>query len=1132
MCVNNGCPDEGEELMKCKDGYNGILCAVCEDGYFERARECVPCEEPNVAGAVACGIMLISLVMGFIRWVVKHQHYLARVGIMAHAKIFLSFFTIVGTIDTQFGIKWPANFLDFLSWVSMTFTLDVPLFTSMFCLVKVNLYESVQGTTLLLLAVVAALGCIKLLTKSESLKKNCTFALVYVSIFAYPVVSSKVVDIFACHDVDGVPYHRADYSLACKGAENTRMKMYATVWIVGYVVALPLYLLHVLNQYRQKLERGKFNPSKETFGFLAADYRLSQVGVLWEVLEIIRKLLLSVVGAFFTSKGPMSVATSLVLALAFHLLHTEYKPYHSRTCNILQHMCLLVLSLLYFIGLLLKVHAVEAWEKEQLGNFLIALLVIVLLTAGAMVAFEVREFARRQFRRQATYGHFEGLVNETSHFGIISFPGSMQPGMFSQLADLAREGRTSIAAGFMLNGEDCANEACPGHRCDQNCKLHSWTTTDWTGLSKDQTNIFTDKGKRAQLRKRQSELGDDLEWDKENDVIEGYKDWGCEKRKCPHCQHPEQIWKKKWLQKIEEWHEYGQQGIFVTQTAATMEMGPGQTWEKEYLEANKKFRNTFTVMDLEELRSFLKQSLGATLCDVNSTLFVSHTSESVATEVEALIEMRKSIRGLRKLRGWRDLAHDSDMNDLQRLEGIEISAEGRVIGLNLEKKGLSGQIPDSIKAFECLERLKVSNNRLSGRIPDNMGSSQCLPCLEELHLENNSLEGEICMDLFRKPGVNLFVFPMKRPGRIRTPFFVGVTIASEQITATMLHVDALKLGKRTQEKVPTVSVDEPLDQQEQQEHPLHRCVLEKYGSRATVYSTWQRVWMRGLYLLAQDARTSNLPQKLFAVCHYHKDNQHRFAARVKGGQYQGVFKIKFENKAMDAELQRQKHFDDDFDPAYALGGVIATSILDWERHQILRVAEEYKPHLVVAHIDEFGQERPRPDWYKDATPEVLRETRQRYERDRMWRAEKRAADDRMVNHNTDGTGGDDFQYETNPMQASGGVRQSGNAWWSSRHTITVQSGTLGIAINESSHPPYAMQVDYLTGKGEVQQLRVSGVKAMMVVTDVNGKDMQGVSYQDVRESIRERPCKISFAEQQHGATSGVLSVSVGRSAIT
>jgi hypothetical protein len=80
------------------------------------------------------------------------------------------------------------------------------------------------------------------------------------------------------------------------------------------------------------------------------------------------------------------------------------------------------------------------------------------------------------------------------------------------------------------------------------------------------------------------------------------------------------------------------------------------------------------------------------------------------------------------------------------------------------------------------------------------------------------------------------------------------------------------------------------------------------------------------------------------------------------------------------------------------------------------------------------------------------------------------------------------------------------------HTITIESGTLGININSSTHPQYTMQVDHLTGKGDVEQLQTNGVKALMLIIRVNGDSMQGKSYDHVRERIKERPCEISFAE--------------------
>jgi hypothetical protein len=61
------------------------------------------------------------------------------------------------------------------------------------------------------------------------------------------------------------------------------------------------------------------------------------------------------------------------------------------------------------------------------------------------------------------------------------------------------------------------------------------------------------------------------------------------------------------------------------------------------------------------------------------------------------------------------------------------------------------------------------------------------------------------------------------------------------------------------------------------------------------------------------------------------------------------------------------------------------------------------------------------------------------------------------------------------------------------HTNTILSGTLGVAINGSTHPQYAVHVEYLAGKGDMDQLQTSGVKPRMLIARVNGKDVQGAA---------------------------------------
>ena len=92
--------------------------------------------------------------------------------------------------------------------------------------------------------------------QQQQLKQVCRKTAVYLLLFAYPIVAVKVVKAFACHDVDGARYLRADYTVDCGGAEWRGIAAYASVFLVGYVVALPAAVLSLLYRYSSRLLEG------------------------------------------------------------------------------------------------------------------------------------------------------------------------------------------------------------------------------------------------------------------------------------------------------------------------------------------------------------------------------------------------------------------------------------------------------------------------------------------------------------------------------------------------------------------------------------------------------------------------------------------------------------------------------------------------------------------------------------------------------------------------------------------------------------------------------------------------------------------------------------------------------------
>jgi hypothetical protein len=211
-------------------------------------------------------------------------------------------------------------------------------------------------------------------------KKEVKFA-VYALVFLYPVLSVKLLKAFACHEVDGTQYLKADYSVRCASKEWRIYRAYAVVWFVLYVMLFPAYLFHkLLIKYPRKISEGdpKIGSNGHTKGvkdfslyFLMEDYKTQTPAMNWEGFEMVRKLMLCCVGAMYAKKSVMCVSTAFFLSSAFSYAHFHYYPYKSMACNRLQSACLTALNIIYFIGVLLKAEVVEQEDMDHLGYFLV-----------------------------------------------------------------------------------------------------------------------------------------------------------------------------------------------------------------------------------------------------------------------------------------------------------------------------------------------------------------------------------------------------------------------------------------------------------------------------------------------------------------------------------------------------------------------------------------------------------------------------------------------------------------------------------------------------------------------------------------------------------------------------------------
>ena len=125
-------------------------------------------------------------------------------------------------------------------------------------------------------------------------------------------------------------------------------------------------------------------------------------------------------------------------------------------------------------------------------------------------------------------------------------------------------------------------------------------------------------------------------------------------------------------------------------------------------------------------------------CRSSSVIPDARTEPSLVDDCEVLIAARDALAGTATL-GW---GFDTALVDW---EGVTVrGTPGRVTWLELERSGLTGEIPAVLGDLTALTDLDLSSNRLSGGIPPELGQ---LTELEWLFLHGNRLTGEIPPEL-------------------------------------------------------------------------------------------------------------------------------------------------------------------------------------------------------------------------------------------------------------------------------------------------------------------------------------------------------------------------------------------------
>ena len=414
----------------CSEGYEGPLCAVCSEGYYQMISTCQKCPTlPWLIGQILLATLLLTIVVLPLLIGKKLKSTSGRSItdiVLARFKIFIGFYQVAsGTLDAFSYVQWPKLLLQLTSYAKL-------LQLNLLQIAPVNCFTNQVHTTIytsFLLSVVTLVAAFitffayfyirwLYLNKAKRLRaddlKNCfagtketsyryTFLIMFI---VYPTVSSQVLQILppSCQTIcvdsqenSCQSFLKSDYYLEC--FTNTHHKFANVAYaFLTFVVGFPLVTLFLLWKYHHSegvqdgntmIDENKRNEISAGLSFLYENY--SDNCWFWEVLELVRKIILTSVLVFLGGESRTSLGVAAIMSGLYTILFASYQPISDRFEHWLQLMSLLATVANMNVGMLLKIpeENISSGVKTELeGTAITVLLVSVNLLVTGMIAGE------------------------------------------------------------------------------------------------------------------------------------------------------------------------------------------------------------------------------------------------------------------------------------------------------------------------------------------------------------------------------------------------------------------------------------------------------------------------------------------------------------------------------------------------------------------------------------------------------------------------------------------------------------------------------------------------------------------------------------------------------------------------
>ena len=347
--VEAACPGGANTTGSCAAGNFGILCAICQGGYYRPGAYsvCKECgsQEDAVFTAIAIVVAMVIAILIFIQINRRAPNGLLRPFIDLVQKV---------SVMLLFDAPFPQALVEAGRVLAgMSFGLDVvsPQCTG----IGSDFHAMFKYTVAALIVLCASLLVSPVVAKFKngwswgqmalSEAGSTSFRdLFVVVLLLHPTVSGKAMEFFRCRTIDGVAYLMADYSLECY--DSTWFAYLAIVLLVLMLFSLgtPCVIAYVRYARRATLYDADGAPKPQPLDVLYAIYHPR--AFYYESVQMVFKLALWSALVFFNHGSEMQLAAALIVNVLQLCVHIYVLPMGGKDATLLNTMqsCTLVLT--------------------------------------------------------------------------------------------------------------------------------------------------------------------------------------------------------------------------------------------------------------------------------------------------------------------------------------------------------------------------------------------------------------------------------------------------------------------------------------------------------------------------------------------------------------------------------------------------------------------------------------------------------------------------------------------------------------------------------------------------------------------------------------------------------------------